>query len=69
MRCPQCKNRVLQKSGNITRVRTQGPVTFDADGTCRAQCYWCKSPITLPVSLDDEASIPEERFIIPSPAN
>lgn len=66
MRCPHCKNRVLQKSGKVTRVRSQGPVTFTQDGVCRARCYWCKGEIDLPIRLEDSAEVIEEMFILPA---
>lgn len=59
-RCPQCKNAVLQKSEQGTRVRIRGPVVFVGD-RCLAQCYWCRSSIELPMSLEKGAG---ETFVI-----
>jgi hypothetical protein len=53
MRCPQCKNKVLQKSESGTKLRTKGAITFKADGTCEAQCYWCNTPVSIPVKLTE----------------
>src|SRR4030042_939728 len=51
LRCRQCKNHLLQKSGGRTRVRTQGPLVFDADGVCRTKCYWCGAPVAVPIEI------------------
>jgi hypothetical protein len=64
MRCPKCRNRVLQKSGSQTRVRIQGAVLFDEEGLCKSQCYWCKEPITVPLKIAQGTSIQSERFVI-----
>jgi len=59
MRCPKCKNHVLQKSETRIRLRTKGAIIFE-DGVCKSQCYWCREPIEIPVEL-----IPsKERFVI-----
>lgn len=64
MRCPNCKQKVLQKSGNTTRLRIQGAVEFVA-GVCKAQCWWCKSTIDVPLELNKSlAPIDEESFTI-----
>ena len=59
-RCPQCKNAVLQKSGTTTEVRIRGKLIFKS-GKCTAQCYWCREPIELPMSLEKGAG---ETFVI-----
>ena len=51
LRCAQCKNKVLQKSDAGIRLRSKGPLLFQADGTCMAQCFWCGTEVTLPVRL------------------
>lgn len=64
MRCPHCKNRLLQKSGSGTRLRITGQLTFQGDGTAEAQCYWCKTLVkSLPITLLAEVSEPSERFV------
>lgn len=64
MRCPHCKNRLLQKSGAGTRLRITGQLTFQTDGTAEAQCYWCKTLVkSLPIALSVEISDPPERFV------
>jgi hypothetical protein len=60
VRCPKCKNMLLQKSDRGTRVRTKGPLTFSQDGACRAQCYWCGEAVTVPLELRKAA----ERFVL-----
>lgn len=63
-RCPNCDNKVVQKSGSETKLRIAHPVYFNADGRCIARCHWCKSELELPVRL--EAEIEAETFTIPS---
>lgn len=63
MRCPNCKNHVLQKSGNRIRLRTKGQIVFE-DGACQAQCFWCKSPVTIPLEIQEGATILSERFYL-----
>lgn len=66
MRCPNCRNKVLQKSGNRTRVRIKGAVTFEGD-LCKAQCYWCGGTVTLPLELSKGTQVEREQFILPRP--
>jgi len=65
VRCPSCKNKIIQKTGDITRIRTDGPLEFTSDGQCRAKCHWCKQLIQLPLQLKENLTIPAERFVIP----
>jgi len=64
MRCPSCKNKVLQKSGDTTRLRTHGPLVFTENGTCKTKCYWCKAELDLPVQIQEGVDVPEERFLL-----
>ncbi len=50
MKCPRCKNTVLQKSEQGARVRTKGPLEF-SKGACTAKCYWCGEKVSLPLEL------------------
>ena len=63
MRCTNCKNKLLQKSGSRTAVRTQGPIVFEG-GVCKAKCYWCKSLVTLPLQIVEGTTVPAERFVL-----
>lgn len=63
MRCPHCKNRVLQKSGIRTRVRIKGPIIFE-DDLCKAKCYWCKETIELPLDMQKGVELVNERFLL-----
>ena len=60
MKCPHCKNALLQKSDGGTKVRTKGPIVFSKDGTCSAQCYWCGDTVTIPIELRKAT----EKFVI-----
>ena len=66
MRCPECRNRVLQKSGRKTRLRIRGQVIFE-NGVCHAQCFWCKSDIEIPLEISDGTSIVQEQFVLATP--
>lgn len=61
-RCPNCKNRVVQKSGDETHVRADGKITIDGHGICHAQCFFCKAVIELPLELSK--SVQDERFTV-----
>lgn len=64
MRCPKCKERILHKAGDTTRLRVEGLITFDANGVCRAKCYWCKSIVEVPVKIVEGIPIVSERFYL-----
>lgn len=62
IRCPECKNHLLQKSGGTEQLRVQGALTFTAQGL-KAQCYWCKESVTLSLGLRE---IRPERLVLDS---
>lgn len=64
MRCPQCKNKVLQKSESGVRLRTKGAIQFDQQGRCTAQCYWCGTAVEVPVQLTKSIEPEPERFVL-----
>ncbi len=65
MRCPHCKNRILQKAGSQTRLRLEGPLAFGEDGIAEAKCYWCKGVVKgLPVQLAPGTSVDAETFVL-----
>jgi hypothetical protein len=66
VRCPNCHNKVIQKTGDVTRIRAGGPVEFTPDGLCKTKCHWCKAEVTLPLQLKEDVPIPAERFMLPS---
>jgi DNA-directed RNA polymerase subunit RPC12/RpoP len=63
MRCPNCHNKVLQKSGSQTKLRTQGPLIFE-NGVCFASCYWCKAKVEIPLQIQEGTEIRDERFVL-----
>ena len=68
MQCPHCKRRLLQKQGEQTRVRSDGPMLIKSDG-CHTQCFWCKSEVVLPLVLAPDADVLEEpRFFLGTPS-
>jgi len=64
-RCPNCANKIVQKSGSETRLRVSHPIYFDADGRCLARCHWCKAEVEIPVELR-AIDLENERFTIPT---
>jgi len=64
VRCPHCRNKLLQKSGTSTRLRIRGVVEFNEVGLGKAECYWCHQLVDLPVELK-RAATDEEKFTIP----
>lgn len=67
MRCPHCKNHLIQKSGDATKVRVQGPLQFGGNSVCKGRCYWCKQEVEIPLELKKaEEAVDEESFTIPA---
>lgn len=64
MRCPSCRNKLLQKSGDRTRLRLDGPIEVFEDGRTRARCHWCKSEVILNMKFEMAEPVREERFFI-----
>ena len=64
MRCPHCKNKLLQKSGSKTRLRTEGIHEWDANGICTAKCFRCKQPVEIPIMIKPEAQVDNVQFIL-----
>lgn len=67
MKCPACRGKLLQKSGNTTRVRIKGAVELTADGVCLAKCFWCDAPVSIPLMLSRGGPVDEERFVLREP--
>ena len=68
MRCPHCKNKLLQKSGSKTRLRTEGVHEFDEAGVCRAKCFWCKNFVEIPIQIREGTPVVSETFLLnPAP--
>ena len=68
IRCPQCNRRIIEKSGDAFVVRAQGKMVFDESGACTAQCFFCKSPVSLPLELNKSIDVePSPRFVIRRP--
>ncbi len=65
MRCPQCANKVLQKSDDGSmRMRAKGAIVFTPDGLCKAQCFWCSTEITVQATLTKSLEPRVERFVL-----
>lgn len=65
LKCPHCRNKLLQKSGRATKLRTRGPILFMDDGRAMAQCYWCKGQVEVPVEVRRGTPVQEESFYLP----
>lgn len=64
MRCPQCGNHVVQRSGEQVRLRVNGPLTIDLQGVCRGRCYWCKTEVQLPLQLCEDQPVEVEQLTV-----
>ena len=64
MKCPHCSNKIMQKSGQQTKVRLQGPIVIDEKGEAIAKCYWCKQVIRVPLVLPEGLEISQETFLL-----
>jgi hypothetical protein len=67
MRCPHCKNKLIQRQGDTTRIRArtvEGPLLIKSDGL-HTQCFWCKADVVIPMSVG--VDVPAERFFLGPP--
>jgi hypothetical protein len=46
------------------KLRTKGVIQFGADGKCTAQCFWCSTPVEVPVQLTKAVEPEPERFVL-----
>jgi len=63
MKCPNCKNKVLQKTGNKLFLRVKGKIEL-SDDMCKALCYWCGAGVDFYLPLGDVSNLENERFVI-----
>lgn len=54
MKCPNCANKLIKSDGHEIQFRIKGRVWVDTNGT-HSQCYWCNSPVTLPLVMKSES--------------
>lgn len=69
MLCPHCDNRLVHKSDSGARIRIHGAIEVDQFGQAHAQCFWCKSEVSLPlkfVTPDDSALRKVPKYVIKS---
>ena len=64
MRCPHCNNKLIQKSGSETKIRTKGKQIIDSNNRYRTQCFWCNEPVELPLRIVEGTEIPSETFYV-----
>ena len=64
VRCPKCNGKLLQRTGDKTRLRTEGVHTFDSEGNATAKCYWCKQVIPVPIQLLTTIQPEPERLVV-----
>lgn len=65
MRCPKCKNKLVQKSKDDElgyTVRVNSAIEIGADGVAKGKCHFCKTMVSLPLALLPAAPA---MFIIP----
>lgn len=65
MKCPHCKNNLIQKSETGVKVRLDGPVEIDDTNNAIAKCHWCKKRVEIPLEL--KKSFVDERFVVERP--
>jgi len=54
MKCPHCRNRLVQKSmDGMVRIRTQ-ILVFDAQGAASVVCKSCRAEVPIDVTLGTE---------------
>lgn len=64
MRCSNCNNKVIQRSGREIKIRTKGKHTIDENNRYWAQCFWCGQKIELPLQVTEGTPIPSETFYL-----
>lgn len=64
MRCPNCRNKVIQRSGREVKIRTKGKHVIDENSRYWAQCFWCGEDIELPLEIREGTPIPSESFYL-----
>ena len=63
MKCPNCKNKVLQKANGKIFLRIKGKIEL-YDDMCKAKCYWCGADVDFYLPLGDTSNLGNERFVI-----
>jgi DNA-directed RNA polymerase subunit RPC12/RpoP len=63
IRCPHCRQKLVQKSEECIRVRIKGAITIGEDGLARAECYWCSKAVAVPLELSKSA-MPPPRLVV-----
>lgn len=64
MRCAHCRHRLLDRKGDVVKLRSP-VVIFSSTGTeCRAVCPSCKGETEIPLTLDPSAIPVEPKIII-----
>ena len=67
MKCPHCEQNITQVSaeeGVAKRFRiVEKSLKQAKDGTVRAQCFWCKAEVILPLRMTEAT----QRFVAREP--
>lgn len=50
MRCPKCKESVIQLKKSEMQLRIKGAVILN-DAGLHSKCYWCGEGVTLPIEV------------------
>lgn len=63
MKCPNCRNQIIQRSDNGFKLRVKGKIEWIGD-VCKSQCYWCGESIRINLPIDLQKALMNERFYI-----
>lgn len=63
MKCPNCKNQVIQKNGDKLFLRVKGKIEL-SNNMCKAKCYWCGADVDFYLPLGAVSNLGGERFVI-----
>jgi len=63
MKCPNCKNKIVQKVDGTIRLRIKGKIEFKGE-RCLSSCFWCGSPVDFYFPLGDMSNLEGYRFVV-----
>lgn len=51
MKCPNCRNQIIQRTDNGFKLHVKGRIIWKGD-VCTSKCYWCGEPIEIILPVD-----------------